>query len=99
MLKFASWIEGGSGIIAATWILEGEDKVEVEYRDEMFVLDAPFTDEKKSILKTKMRFAGVIWGNDNVAIAGRVPTAILMLSKLETATDKIAKSELELRII
>ncbi len=43
----------------------------------------------------------MIWEafSDNLAIDGRVPTAIFILSKLETATDKIAKSASEFRII
>lgn len=48
---------------------EGDPEIEVEYRDEVFELDAPFTEEKKSILKTINRFAQISWGNDNIAIA------------------------------
>ena len=48
---------------------EGDPEVEAEYRDEVFTLDAPFTGEKKSILKTINRYAYIYWGNDDVAVA------------------------------
>ena len=48
---------------------EGDPEVEVDYRDEVFVLEAPFKGEGKSILKTKDRFSGITWGNDEIALA------------------------------
>lgn len=48
---------------------EGDASKEVEFRDEVFVLDAPFTADAKGILKTKQRFTGITWGTDNLAIA------------------------------
>lgn len=48
---------------------EGDPEVEAEYRDEVFLLKAPFKGEGKSILKTIDRFSGITWGNDNMAIA------------------------------
>ncbi len=57
----------------ATWAYvvaldEGDQAVKADYRDELFTWDAPFTNEPKSILKTKQRFSGVTWGNDDIAI-------------------------------
>lgn len=48
---------------------EGDPEVDVEYRDEVFTLNAPFDGEKKSILKTKNRFSYIGWGNEELAIA------------------------------
>ncbi len=48
---------------------EGDPAKEVAFRDEVFQLKAPFTAKKQSLLKTKDRFAGIRWGNDNTAIA------------------------------
>lgn len=48
---------------------EGDPAVEVDFRDEVFQLDAPFKNEGKSILKTINRFAGITWGDDDTAIA------------------------------
>jgi hypothetical protein len=48
---------------------EGDQAVKADYRDEIFNWDAPFANEPKSVLKTQQRFAGIIWGNENTAIA------------------------------
>ncbi|WP_289023175.1 prolyl oligopeptidase family serine peptidase [uncultured Salegentibacter sp.] len=48
---------------------EGDPEVEVEFKDEVFILEAPFSGEGNSILKTKDRFSGITWGNDEIAIA------------------------------
>jgi len=47
----------------------GDPQNEVEYRDEVFEITAPFDGEPRSILKTKNRFSYIQWGNDNIAIA------------------------------
>lgn len=47
----------------------GDPAIDVAYRDEVFELNAPFNGTPKSLLKIKQRFAGIIWGNDNTAIA------------------------------
>ena len=47
----------------------GDPENEVAYRDEVFQLEAPFTGEGSSILKTKDRFNQIIWGDDDAAIA------------------------------
>lgn len=47
----------------------GDPEVEVDYRDEIFSWDAPFSSEPISILKTKQRYAGITWGNNEIAIA------------------------------
>ncbi len=47
----------------------GDPAKKVEYRDEIFLLEAPFAGNPKSILKTVNRFAGIEWGDDNIAIA------------------------------
>ncbi len=48
---------------------EGDPEKEVEYRDEVFSLDAPFDGEPVSILKTIQRLGRITWGNDQIAIA------------------------------
>jgi len=47
----------------------GNPAIDVAYRDEVFELDAPFNGEPKSLVKLKQRYAGIIWGDDNTAIA------------------------------
>ena len=48
---------------------EGDPQKKVDFRDEVFQLDAPFTTEAKSILKVVQRFSGITWGNDEIAVA------------------------------
>lgn len=48
---------------------EGDQAKKVDFRDEVFNWDAPFSAEPKSVLKTQQRFAGIIWGNETTAIA------------------------------
>ena len=48
---------------------EGDPEKEAEFRDEVFILNAPFNEQPVSVLKTMNRFAGITWGNNQVAIA------------------------------
>lgn len=57
----------------ATWAYvvaldEGDQANKVDFRDEIFLWEAPFTKAPVAMAKTKQRFAGMLWGNDNVAI-------------------------------
>ncbi|GGD15617.1 prolyl oligopeptidase family serine peptidase [Flavobacterium orientale] len=47
---------------------EGDQNVKVDYRDEVFLWDAPFTAAPKSLVKTQQRFAGIQWGDATRAI-------------------------------
>ncbi len=47
---------------------EGDQAIEVPFRDELFLWEAPFTNEPKSFVKTQQRFAGIRWGNATTAI-------------------------------
>jgi len=65
-----NWRSDAPATLVYTKVLDGGDpEVEVPFRDEVFLLDAPFKGEGKSILKTKDRFSGISWGNNNTAIA------------------------------
>lgn len=48
---------------------EGDPANEVDYRDEVYQLDAPFKGDGKSMLKTINRFYDIEWGNENIAVA------------------------------
>ncbi|MEM6265794.1 MAG: S9 family peptidase, partial [Bacteroidota bacterium] len=48
---------------------EGDPENEVEFRDEMFELEAPFNGAGRSMLKTINRFSGIKWGTDELAVA------------------------------
>lgn len=47
----------------------GDPATEVEYRDEVFELEAPFKGGDKSLVKTKGRVYTIEWGNNSLAIA------------------------------
>lgn len=46
----------------------GDPKFQTEFRDEIFLWDAPFSSPPKSIGKTKFRFSHAQWGNPNFAL-------------------------------
>lgn len=58
-----------STLVYAVALDEGDPANEVEYRDEIFELEAPFKGDGKSILKTINRFSRIYWCNDEIAIA------------------------------
>ena len=47
----------------------GDQSKKVDFRDEIFQWNAPFTNPASSMMKTQQRFGGVQWGNDTFAIA------------------------------
>lgn len=54
------WVEAQDG---------GDPKNEVDVRDKMFYLDAPFTGAPQAGLSFNLRYAGLTWGNDGLALA------------------------------
>jgi dipeptidyl aminopeptidase/acylaminoacyl peptidase len=54
-----------------TWCMpldSGFIRKNVDYHDAVYALSAPFNTESKLLLKTKMRFRGVSWGNATFAL-------------------------------
>ncbi|WP_103068470.1 alpha/beta hydrolase family protein [Aquimarina sediminis] len=58
-----------STLVWAEALDKGDPKVKVAFRDEIFQLEAPFTQPAQSILKTIDRYAGIKWTNGKLAIA------------------------------
>ncbi|NRB58828.1 MAG: S9 family peptidase [Winogradskyella sp.] len=58
-----------STLVWAEALDQGDPEVEVDFRDVVYELNAPFNGKPKEILKTKQRFSGIQWGDDNNAIA------------------------------
>jgi len=46
----------------------GDPAVDIAERDAVYAQEAPFSGEPKLMAKTKERFAGIQWGNDEVAV-------------------------------
>ena len=64
-----SWRDDKLSTLCYVVALDEGDKVnKAEFRDEIFLWDAPFTSEATSLFKTQQRFAWIIWGNDKFAV-------------------------------
>lgn len=64
-----SWREDKPATIFYVTALDGGDQAkQVDYRDELFLWDAPFAASATSMGKTVQRFGGVDWCNDKVAL-------------------------------
>lgn len=49
--------------------LDGGDPAnKVDFRDEVFLWNAPFSSNPTSLAKTPQRYGGIVWGNENTAI-------------------------------
>ncbi len=49
--------------------LDGGDPAnEVEFRDQLFFLEAPFENEPKKSVKTQLRYGGITWGKEDFAL-------------------------------
>lgn len=46
----------------------GDPEKEVSFRDKIYQQDAPFTGEPQYVTQTINRYAGLEWGNDNIAV-------------------------------
>ncbi len=63
------WRDDQPATLVFAEALDGGDQAKkVEYRDEIFLWEAPFKAEPKSFFKTKQRYSGIDWSNGNVAI-------------------------------
>jgi dipeptidyl aminopeptidase/acylaminoacyl peptidase len=56
-------------LIYAEVLDEGDPEKEVEFRDQVYTIDAPFTGEGRELFKTINRFGGVEWGDEQHAFA------------------------------
>ena len=46
----------------------GDPEVRVDYRDELFSWEAPFSAEPVSLIKVQQRFSEVLWGNNTLTV-------------------------------
>jgi dipeptidyl aminopeptidase/acylaminoacyl peptidase len=53
------WVEALDG---------GDAGLEAEYRDQVYTLEAPFSDEAQPFVKMPLRFSGMTWGNHELAL-------------------------------
>lgn len=64
-----SWRADKPATLVYAEALDGGDPAkEVEFRDEVFQIEAPFTSQAESIAKTIGRYSGITWGNESYAM-------------------------------
>ena len=69
-MRQLNWRNDHGATLVWTEALDGGDPaVNVDFRDEVMQLTAPFDGKPQSILKVKNRFSRIYWGNSNTAIA------------------------------
>ena len=57
-----------STIVWAEALDGGDPEHETDFRDAIYELDSPYTGEKKLLIKSKLRFNGIEWGDNNLAV-------------------------------
>jgi len=76
------------------WVeaLDGGDyhAKEMQYHDQVFMLEAPFAGDPVPFVATEKRFQGIIWGNDNLAMLmeGLAKTRVRVTSTFAPADPK-----------
>ena len=79
-----------------TWSMpldSGKYKNKMEFHDVVYILNAPFTATAKELCKTNYRFAGITWGNENLALV-RESLQGKQMSKLSKLNPSIGVMEL-----
>jgi dipeptidyl aminopeptidase/acylaminoacyl peptidase len=78
------WVQAADG---------GDPKREASVRDRIYTLDAPFTAQAKSIADLALRFRGVEWSGEHLAVVneGRWKDRKIILSALDPATGTLTK--------
>ena len=67
--RSVSWRSDAPATLVWTEALDGGDaRAEAEYRDEVFTLAAPFDSAPTSLIKLALRYSGVLWGRDDLAL-------------------------------
>jgi len=67
--RFYEWRSDKPSTVYWVEALDGGDiKKEMEYHDQVYTLDQPFSGEPLKLAATNLRFGGITWGRDNFAI-------------------------------
>ena len=78
------WVQAADG---------GDPKREATVRDRVYTQEAPFTEDAKPIADMTLRFRGIAWGNDHLALIteGRWKDRRMMLVALDLTTGKLTQ--------
>ena len=88
------WRADAGAVIYYVNALDGGDpKAAADFRDEIFTMDAPFNQSAESLMQLDLRYAGIMWGNDHIALAytrewGTRRTTTWMMNPDKPATPK-----------
>jgi len=88
------WRSDKPATIAWVKAADGGDPKKVEQvRDRIYTLDAPFTDDPRVIAELPLRFRGIEWGSDNLAIVTelRWKDRKMILAALDPAAGKVTQ--------
>jgi len=82
------WVEALDG---------GDFTKEMDFHDQVYVLDAPFTGEPVKFIATSMRYSGITWGDDDLAIIaeGSSKTRIRVLSTFSPVDPVNSKKKIQ----
>jgi dipeptidyl aminopeptidase/acylaminoacyl peptidase len=78
------WVKAADG---------GDPKAQAIVRDRVYTLDAPFTAEARPIADLEIRFRGIAWGNEHLAVIseGRWKDRKTIITALDPATGKLTQ--------
>ena len=78
------WVKAADG---------GDPKAKAAVRDRVYTLEAPFTAEAKSIADLEIRYRGIAWGNEHLAVLfqGRWKDRKTIIAALDPATGKLTQ--------
>jgi len=78
------WVQAADG---------GDPKREVKVRDRVVTLDAPFTGQAKTIVELAIRFRGIEWGSEHLALVSeaRWKDRRMVMAALDPATGKLTQ--------
>jgi dipeptidyl aminopeptidase/acylaminoacyl peptidase len=82
------WVEALDG---------GDYKNEMQYHDQVYMLDSPFNAEPVKFIATEKRFSGITWGRDDLALIseGLSKTRIRVLSTFSPADPQKTKKKIQ----
>lgn len=69
-IRSISWRADAPATLYWAEALDGGDaRAEVDYRDAVYMLEAPFSGDAVELTKLPLRYSGIFWGKDDFAIA------------------------------
>ena len=76
---------------------EGDFKKEMKYHDQVYMLEAPFSDNPLKFIATELRFGGITWGNDNFALVseGSSRTRMRLISSFKPLDPQNSKKKIQ----